>query len=255
MLDLITPLILTRNEEANIARTLAALSWATEVIIIDSFSTDKTVRIAGNFPNVKVLQREFDQHAAQWSFGLSQVGTPWTLALDADHLISSDLTRELAALELSVQVAGARAPFRYAIDGRPLRRSLYPPRVVLAYTTRSRFHQDGHTQRLLVDGSVIDLTSPIIHDDRKSFREFVSRQRRYMQCEADKLLHGDKLTHGRGGRIRRLIVVVPLLIGPYLLFGRGLILDGWPGVRYTFERMVAEGLLSIELLRRALSRR
>jgi glycosyltransferase involved in cell wall biosynthesis len=74
-LDLITPLILTYNEAPNIDRTLRPLSWAKEVIVIDSGSTDETLAICKKFQNVRIVIRPFDNHTAQWNFGLQQVKT------------------------------------------------------------------------------------------------------------------------------------------------------------------------------------
>src|SRR4051794_11000683 len=87
MLDRITPLILTRDEEANIGRTLPQLAWAREVVVVDSMSSDATVEIARRFANVRVVQRAFDSHDRQWSFGVEQVTTPWVLTLDADYFL------------------------------------------------------------------------------------------------------------------------------------------------------------------------
>ena len=87
MLDQITPVILTRDEEANIARTLGQLRWAREVVVVDSFSTDGTLAAARRFPNVHVYERVFDTLAKQWTFALEQVGTPWFLSMDADYFL------------------------------------------------------------------------------------------------------------------------------------------------------------------------
>src|ERR1044072_1900909 len=101
MLELITPLILTYNEAPNIARVLQGLSWAKEIVVVDSFSDDETVKIATSFPNVRVVQRAFDNHRNQWEFGLKETGisTPWVLALDADYVVSEELVAELDQLQ------------------------------------------------------------------------------------------------------------------------------------------------------------
>lgn len=249
MLDQITPLILTKDEEPNIARTLGQLSWAREVIVVDSFSSDATVEIARSFPNVRLLQRAFDDHASQWTFGQQQVRTPWFLALDADYFLPEEFTRELSSLAPG-SIRAYRAAFRYAMNGRTLRASLYPPRVVLAAQSHSSFWLDGHTQRIAVDGDVADLRTPLVHDDRKSFRSFVARQKRYMVQEAEKLRLRDPRSLGLAGRIRKLIVVAPVAVVVHTLFVKGLILDGPAGFRYAWERFVAELMLSRELLRR-----
>ena len=66
----ITPLILTYNETTNIDRTLQKIDWATEIIVIDSCSEDRTLEILKSYPKVIIFQREFDTHARQWNYGL-----------------------------------------------------------------------------------------------------------------------------------------------------------------------------------------
>ncbi|HEX6087654.1 MAG TPA: glycosyltransferase family 2 protein [Thermoanaerobaculia bacterium] len=249
MLDQITPVILTKDEEPNIARTLGQLTWAREVLVVDSFSSDATVEIARSFPNVRVIQRAFDDHAGQWTFAQQQVRTPWFLALDADYFVPEEFTRELSSLAPG-SIRAYRAAFRYAVNGRTLRASLYPPRVVLAAKSHSSFWQDGHTHRITVDGDVGDLHTPLVHDDRKSFRSFVERQKRYMVQEAEKLRLRDPRSLGLAGRIRKLVIVAPFAVVVHTLFVKGLILDGRAGLRYVWERFVAELMLSRELLRR-----
>lgn len=249
LLDQITPVILTRDEEANIGRTLAQLTWASEVLLVDSFSTDATLEIAGRFPNVHTVQREFDTLADQSNYGLAQARTPWVLLLDADYFVPDALLAELRTLKPERDVRAYIAPFRYAVGGRALRGSLYPPRIVLLDREHARVWQDGHAHRVAADGETGLLHEPIIHDDRKTFQRFVERQKRYMRQEAEKLRQADPRTLSLSGRLRKLIVIAPLAVVFQTLFVKGLILDGIPGLRYAFERFVAELILSRELLR------
>src|SRR6185312_10191519 len=133
MLDQITPLILTYNEAPNIARCLAGLSWAKDIVVLDSFSDDETVQIARSVANVRVVQRPFDTHRNQWEFGLRKTGitTPWVLALDADYVVTDELSAELENLQPDPDTAGYRAKFIYCINGRKLRSGIYPPVTVL----------------------------------------------------------------------------------------------------------------------------
>src|SRR5690349_23808475 len=113
MLNQITPLILTYNEAPNLGRTLAALSWAREIVVVDSFSDDETLEIAASFPNVRVVQRAFDSHRNQWEFGLRETGikTEWVLALDADYVVTQDALAELRGLQPGDTIAAYRANF------------------------------------------------------------------------------------------------------------------------------------------------
>jgi len=247
MLESITPVVLTRDEEPNIGRTLAQLAWARDVVLVDSFSTDRTVEIARTFPNVRVIQRAFDTHAAQWSFAIEQASTEWVLMLDADHFVPELFVQELALLEPPEDVNAYGAPFRWAERGRLLRATLYPPHIVLARRGAFEVWQDGHTQRIRTTGVLGHIHEPLIHDDQKDFRRFLGRQRIYMRQEAEKIRKSSFRALPFSGRVRKLRLVAPLASLGHTLFVRRLILDGRAGWRYAFERFVAESMLSAEL--------
>ena len=181
MLDQITPLVLTYNEAPNIARTLDSLRWAKEVVVVDSFSTDDTAGIAASFPNVRLVQRAFDNHRNQWEFGLKETGiaSEWVLALDADYIVTTDFLNELRMLEPPQETAGYRARFIYCISGRQLHSGIYPPVTVLYRKTAAEYIQDGHTQRVSLTGRIDELQSPILHDDRKPMRRWFESQKHY----------------------------------------------------------------------------
>ena len=244
--DEITPVVLTWNEAANIERTLERLVWARRVFVLDSGSTDGTQRLARRFPNVELAERPFDSHAAQWEAAILHpaVATDWVLALDADYVLTPALVHELERLTIPDEMAGLRARFRYCIDGRPLRASLYPPVTVLFDRRRARYFQDGHTQRVAVDGPIGELSAPIHHDDRKSFDRFVETQRRYAHLEAARLRTTSFAKLPWSGRLRKLPFAAPVVIPLWLLFGRGLALDGRSGLAYVRQRLVAERMIA-----------
>jgi glycosyltransferase involved in cell wall biosynthesis len=255
MLDQITPLVLTFNEAPNIGRSLQRLTWAKEVVVMDSFSSDDTLAIARSFPNVRVVQRAFDTFAEQCNFGLDQIQTPWVLSLDADYILSEELIRELAELSTlnsELSTSGFSSRFRYCIHGRPLRASLYPPRTVLYRKEKARYHNEGHGHRVQIDGPVNQLSGWIDHDDRKPLDRWFNEQLRYSAREAEHLLQTPLAELNRPDRIRRRIIFAPALVFFYTLFGKGLILDGWPGWHYVLQRTVAELLLSMRLLEQKL---
>src|SRR4029078_10921519 len=149
----------TYNETPNIARSLAHVGWARDVVVVDSFSDDETVAIAKSLPQVRVFQRIFDNHRNQWEFGLKETGitTPWVLALDADYVLSNDVVGEIEQLRPEQGIDAYRAKFIYCINGKRLRSGIYPPVTVLYRLEASRYVQDGHTQRVAIDGGVGDL--------------------------------------------------------------------------------------------------
>ncbi len=115
MLEEVTPLILTFNEALNIDRTLQHLTWAKTIVVIDSYSTDETIKILQSYPQVQIFQREFDTHTNQWNYGLQQVKTEWVLSLDADYLLTDDLISELDALPKEPLVDGYLVRFKYCV--------------------------------------------------------------------------------------------------------------------------------------------
>lgn len=249
MLDQITPLILTYNEAPNIARVLGGLSWAREIVVVDSLSDDETVQIAKSFPNARVVQRAFDCHRNQWEFGLKETGitTPWVLALDADYILTEELIRELKTLQPATETAGYRANFIYCINGKKLRSGIYPPVTVLYRRESATYVQDGHTQRIALEGPIEDLHSPLLHDDRKPFRRWLNSQTKYTKLEAQKLLATDPNELKFPDRLRRWRIIAPPAMLVYCLVVRGGILDGWAGFYYAFQRAIAEVMLSNRL--------
>lgn len=245
-LSSVTPVILTYNEEANIARVLERLPWASRIVLVDSGSTDRTQDIARRFRNVVVVERKFDDHVTQWNFGLAQVDTSWVLSLDADYVLSDTFARELEQLEATAN--GYEAHFRYCVGGRALAASLYPPRLVLFRRDKAVYISDGHTQILQLDGAPGRLNSPIYHDDRKPLQSWLWAQDRYSRLELTKLLTSGPEHLSFADRLRLKGWAAPLVVPLYCLFGKGLIRDGWSGLFYTLQRTYAEVLLALRLL-------
>jgi glycosyltransferase involved in cell wall biosynthesis len=250
MLEQITPLILTYNEAPNIRRTLAALMWARDIVVLDSFSDDETVEIASAFPQVRVFQRAFDSHRNQWEFGLRETGieTSWVLALDADYIITNEATAELRTLHPDESTAAYRAKFAYCIHGQKIHSGIYPPVTVLYRRDAASYVQDGHTQRVVVEGRVQDLGEVLLHDDRKPLRRWLVSQARYAELEGERLLTTQREALDFRDRIRLWLVVAPTMVLCYCLIVRGGITDGWRGFYYAFQRTLAELMLSLYLI-------
>lgn len=256
MLDHITPLILTYNEAANLERTLSKLTWARDIVVVDSFSDDATTRIASSLPQTRIVQRVFDTHENQWSFGLNTTGikTEWVLALDADYVLSDELVEELKSLSPPAEVNGYSVNFIYCLNGKKLRSGIYPSVTVLYRIQKANYEQDGHTQRIHVEGQVGQLKSKILHDDRKPLRRWLSSQAKYAELEARKLATADESTLSLNDRIRRWRVAAPLAVLFYCLIIRGGVFDGLAGFYYAFQRGLAELMLSLYLFEHSFSR-
>lgn len=252
-LSTITPLILTWNEEPNLARCLAGLAWAEKVIVVDSGSTDDSLAICAEFPNVEVVVRPFDNHTAQWNYGLDAVPTRWVLSLDADYMIHEDFVRELTGLPEAPAESAFYARFRYLVHGRPLRGTLYPPRAVLYDRDKCRYVADGHTQMLAIEGASGHLASTIDHDDRKPLSRWLDSQIKYARLEAEKL-ESESHPTGVPDRLRKMIWPAAPAAFLYTLLAKGVILDGWQGLFYGLQRTYAELVLSLIILEKRILR-
>lgn len=245
----ITPLLLTYNEEPNIARTLERLHWATEIIVIDSFSTDKTLEILSSDPRIQVYQRKFDTFANQCNYGLTKITSDWVLSMDADYVLSQSLVEELQSLEFSDEMDAYAVGFVYCVFGKPLRATLLPPRKVLYRREKARYEEDGHAHQVsILGGRVSMLKNKIEHDDRKSLSRWIASQDKYMIIEAKKITETPAHELSFPDRIRKKKILAPFVVFFYCLFVKKGILDGRAGWYYVFQRTFAEILLSIRLL-------
>ena len=256
MLDNITPVLLTYNEERNIGRTLERLGWAKDIVVVDSYSKDGTQEIIGKYANVRLFERTFDKHANQWNYAIKDtaISTEWILALDADYVLTEEAIKELDSLEPDSEVRGYEVGFKYCVFGKPLRGSLYPPVTILYRNDDAKYMQDGHTQRIQLSGRVGRLKNPILHDDRKPLVHWLISQYKYMKLEAD-IIQNKRLSELKWpDKIRRMYFLAPFLVFVYCLVWRGLMLDGRRGLYYSFQRMLAETILSLILIEGKLRR-
>ena len=242
-LSQITPVILTFNEEANIGRCLANLDWASDIVVVDSHSTDRTREICAANPRVRLFERAFDSHAGQWTYAAKETGvtTPWVLALDCDYMVTPQARAEMAALPAEPAVNAYWFSFRYAVMGKVLKSGIYPPVQALYRQSATHYVQDGHTHRAVVDGPTAQLRSVLIHDDRKPLDHWLKSQLRYARLEAEKLAGGQT---GMRAWLRTRTPFAPLLVGAYCLIGRGALFEGPAGWLYAAQRMLAEAMIA-----------
>ncbi len=251
MLDCITPVLLTGNEAPNIGGTLSRLSWARDIVVVDSGSTDGTLATLARWRNVRVFSRPFDTHAGQWRYAVTDtaIATPWILRLDADYRLTDAFVEELSRLDPRAAVSAYTVSFDYAVFSHKLRASLYPPNTILLRRGRFDVRDDGHTEIWTVEGPVRPLQARIIHDDWKSITAWLNSQGRYMSRELAELSTGRR---GFKERLRLAPPLMPFAVFLYCLFGKGLILAGRRGLFYALQRLVAEAVLSLMVLENTL---
>ena len=251
----ISVLILTFNEELNLARCLDSVKWSDDVLVLDSFSTDRTVEIA-KARGARVLQNQFVDFAGQRNFGLlrGDLKHEWLLHLDADEVVSPELQRELAGVAAAGTMDGTKEAFRLAskmmFQGRWLKYSgLYPSyQVRFGRRDRLRFVQIGHGQReALEPGGVGTLREPLLHFSfSKGIQDWLERHNRYSTAEAERFLQaggqpawdwagllGDAPRRRRALKeLSRVVPCRPTLRFIYMYLFRLGFLDGRAGLTY-----------------------
>lgn len=120
----LSALIITRNEIGHIRECLESVSFADEIVVVDDFSTDGTWEFLNHHPDVKAIQRPFDDFTSQKSFALQQAAHNWVLFIDADERVTKALQREI---EATVNKPGACVAWyfyrQFIMNGKPLRYS------------------------------------------------------------------------------------------------------------------------------------
>jgi glycosyltransferase involved in cell wall biosynthesis len=230
----VSVLILTRNEEKNIAQALASVSgWARQVFVVDSFSTDSTLDIARGF-DCHIVQHAFAGFSDQrnWALASLPIETPWILALDADEWLPEALKQEIEERLTSDPVESAFAiRYRLIWMGRWIRHGYYPTSLVRLFRRGAAFYdQRSCNEHALVNGRLGRLSHDFIHEDRKSLAEWIDKHNRYAAHEAAELLlergAADylpaRLTGSQAERKRWLRYKVwnrlPVILRPWLLF-------------------------------------
>jgi len=252
--DNITPLVLTYNEEPNIGRTLDSLRWARRVVVVDSKSSDRTEEIARSYNNVHFAVRPFDNHRAQWHYGIADTGidTPFVLALDADMQVPPDVVDEIEKTFLSGNYSGGLLPFAYQYCGQRLAGSLCPPQIRIFRTDAVQVAQSDHTQSFTVAGEVYRFRSCLIHDDRKSLERWVESQLRYQVLNEKAALAGKH--PALKTLLRRRGLMAPI-VGVMAYIKAGGPFYGAAALRYAYERAIGESLFSLRLINAALDGR
>jgi glycosyltransferase involved in cell wall biosynthesis len=186
---MVSVLILTLNEEQNLLRCLEAVGWSDDVLVLDSFSADRTAQVAGDH-GIRLLQSRFDSFAEQRNFGLEQGGLKheWVLHLDADEVVPPELKEEIESVIQAGEFDAFRVASKLVFEERWLRfAGMYPSyQVRLGKRDKLRFKMVGHGQREATAPNVVGtLKNPLLHYSfSKGLDDWFVRHNRYSTAEA-----------------------------------------------------------------------
>ena len=219
--------IITYNEEANLARTLASFAWADEIVIVDSGSTDGTAEIAANF-HVRFVVETWKGFGAQKNSALSKCTSEWVLSLDADEEVSPALASEIQAL-LAGNPAHAAwlVPRRNLFLGRPLQYGGYYPdrKLRLVRNGAAQFEERSVHETIQYSGSTGILRGELIHHAYPTLAIYIEHMDRYSSLGANMLLEKRVRFNFVSG-----VLLNPVLTFFYNYLVRGGFLDGREGL-------------------------
>jgi glycosyltransferase involved in cell wall biosynthesis len=173
--------IITFNEEANLARTLASVAWADEIVVVDSGSTDRTREIAESF-HAKFFAEPWKGFAAQKNSALAKATCDWILSLDADEELEPALADEIrGVLGANLSVAGFRIPRKNFFLGRWIRHGgFYPdPKLRLFRRGRGVFEDRPVHEDVKLDGAAGALRGHLLHHAYPTLDSYIEHMNRY----------------------------------------------------------------------------
>lgn len=263
----VSVLILTLNEEANIADCLESCAWSDDIVVYDSLSQDRTREIAAA-RGARVHERQFDNYAAQRNAALKTVGYKheWVLMLDADERVPADLAAEIVGRVTQADAATVMYRFRRKdfFLGHWLKRSSGYPTWFgrLVRPGRVRVEREVN-EEYIADGGIEYLDAHLHHYPfNRGIAYWFERHNRYSSMEAlakvaaanepldtQAIFGADPIARRRV--LKRLLYRVPmrpLLVFFYLYVIRLGLLDGRAGYHFSRMRAIYETVIDLKVL-------
>jgi glycosyltransferase involved in cell wall biosynthesis len=195
-MEKISVIIITKDEEKNIAECISTVQWADEIIVVDAESTDNTIALAKKYTN-RVFVRKWEGYVPQKQYALSLATNEWILSLDADERVTSELKDEIKGIKTD------------EFDGYNIRRKnfLFNKEIKSCgwdndYQLRL-FKKDSAslTDRLVHEGFTVDgrtnkLKAPMLHHTFSTFTSYLSKINHYTSLKAKELYKSKRKVNG-----------------------------------------------------------
>lgn len=192
MADL-TTIILTYNEEKNIANAINSVKkLAKRIVVVDSFSTDKTIEIAKSL-GAEIIEHEFENQAKQFIYAINhlEIDTQWIMRLDADEIISKKASKEIEEIcffNKDTDINGIVVRFEVNFLGKKLRHGgIYPFKKMIIYKKNKGYMEDRAMDEHIVlsEGKFIELKHDSYHRDYKDLNAWIDKHNKYSSREVE----------------------------------------------------------------------
>lgn len=196
----LSALIITYNEMGYIERCIDSISFADEIIVVDSFSTDGTFDYLRNHPKVRVIQHPFENFTAQKSYALKQATHDWILFVDADEVVSDKLKAEIVETISDPNSCEAYWFYRtFMFKNEKLRFSGWQTDKNHRLFRRSKVNFTGERlvhETLQVNGTSGKFSEKLTHYCYKNFEDYKGKMLHYGRLKAkEELRKGKKFTY------------------------------------------------------------
>ena len=192
MADL-TTIILTYNEEKNIANAINSVKkLAKRIVVVDSFSTDKTIEIAKSL-GAEIIEHKFENQAKQFIYAINhlKIDTQWIMRLDADEIISKKASKEIEEIcffNKDTDINGIVVRFEVNFLGKKLRHGgIYPFKKMIIYKKNKGYMEDRAMDEHIVlnEGKSIELKHDSYHRDYKDLNAWIDKHNKYSSREVE----------------------------------------------------------------------
>ncbi len=186
-MEKLTAIIPTGNEAHNIEEVLQSVSFADEIMVVDSFSTDGTVELARKYTDF-IIQREYEYSASQKNWAIPQATHEWILLVDADERITPELKAEIQdILKNGSDCAGYWIYRDNLFMGRQLKNSgIKGDKCIRLFRKSLCKYEDKHVHaEIIAEGKVDFLKNKMLHDTYVSIDKFYVKMNRYATWQAE----------------------------------------------------------------------
>jgi glycosyltransferase involved in cell wall biosynthesis len=185
---MISVTILTKNCEESLRSTLEALRSFSEVLILDTGSTDRTLEVAREFPNVTTTQAHFIGFGPTHNLASECATHDWILSVDSDEILSDELVQEIHQLDLDEKCLYSIARHNYFNEKRILWcAGWHPDRVLRLYHRKKSRFSDTPVHEKLILGNLreVPLNHPMRHLPYRQMSDFLSKMQTYTTLFAE----------------------------------------------------------------------
>jgi glycosyltransferase involved in cell wall biosynthesis len=193
--------VITRNEEANLARCLESVAWADERIVVDSGSTDRTLDIARQL-RASLYEEAWKGYAGQKNSAIAKASCDWVLSLDADEAVLPELAENIRrVVGADEKIAGYFMSRRNLFLGRWIRHGgFYPDRKLRLFRRgKGEFVERAVHETMRVDGPTAILEGDLIHHAYPSLTGYIETMNRYSSLGGEVALKNGRTSRSFAG--------------------------------------------------------